>query len=92
VCAEAKNWGGFSSLHSRIGGTFHGPNDHIGAENLHIAFRTLAHLKALLANVKIVNEGIAGDGAYIDEIIDVHTESLNSAITPGNIPPAACGL
>ncbi|GHU83170.1 hypothetical protein FACS189468_8100 [Spirochaetia bacterium] len=28
---------------------------------------------------------MAGDGAYIDEIIDVHTDSLNSALTPGNM-------
>jgi hypothetical protein len=77
--------GGFCSLHTRISGTYHGANDHIGAENLHVAFRTLRHLKELLLKVKIENEGIAGDGAYIDEIIDVHTESVNSAITPGNM-------
>ena len=77
--------GTFFSLHCKIGGTFHGANDHIGADNLHIAFRTLNHLKQLLLQVKIENEGLAGDGAYIDEIIDVHSESLNSAITPGNM-------
>ena len=77
--------GGFCSLHTRISGTYHGANDHIGAENLHVAFRTLRHLKELLLKVKIENEGLAGDGAYIDEILDVHTESLNSALTPGNM-------
>jgi hypothetical protein len=77
--------GGFCSLHTRISGTYHGANDHIGAENLHVAFRTLGRLKELLLKVKIENEGIAGDGAYIDEIIDIHTESLNSALTPGNM-------
>jgi hypothetical protein len=77
--------GGFCSLHTRITGTYHGANDHIDAENLHVAFRTLRHLKELLLKVKIENEGIAGDGAYIDEIQDVHTESLNSALTPGNM-------
>ena len=77
--------GGFFSLHTRIGGTYHGGNDHIGAENLHVAFRALRHLKELLLGVKIGNEGIAGDGVYIDEIIDVHTESLNSVLTPGNM-------
>jgi hypothetical protein len=77
--------GGFCSLHTRITGTYHGANDHIGAENLHVAFRTLRHLKELLLKVKIENEGLAGDGAYIDEIQDVHTESLNSALTPGNM-------
>ena len=77
--------GGFCSLHTRISGTYHGANDHIGAENLHVAFHTLRHLKELLLKVKIENEGLAGDGAYIDEIIDIHTESLNSALTPGNM-------
>jgi hypothetical protein len=77
--------GGFCSLHTGISGTYHGANDHIGAENLRVAFRTLRHLKELLLKVKIENEGLAGDGAYIDEILDVHTESLNSALTPGNM-------
>jgi hypothetical protein len=77
--------GGFCSLHTSIAGTYHGANDHIGAENLHVAFRTLRHLKELLLKVKIENEGIAGDGAYIDEILDVHTESVNSVLTPGNM-------
>jgi hypothetical protein len=77
--------GGFCSLHTGIGGTYHGANDHIGAENLHITFRTLRHLKELLLRVKIENEGMAGDGAYIDEILDVHTESVNSVLTPGNM-------
>jgi hypothetical protein len=77
--------GGFCSLHTRITGTYHGANDSIGAENLHVAFRTLGRLKELLLKVKIENEGIAGDGAYIDEILDVHSESLNSVLTPGNM-------
>jgi hypothetical protein len=77
--------GDFFSIHTRVSGTYHGAHDHIGAENLHIAFRTLGRLKELLLKVEIQNEGIAGDGAYIDEIIDVHTDSLNSALTPGNM-------
>jgi hypothetical protein len=71
--------GGFFSLHTRISGTFH------GAENLNVSFRALRRLKELLLKVRIENEGIAGDGAYIDEIIDVHTEALNSVLTPGNM-------
>ncbi|MDR2552771.1 MAG: hypothetical protein LBD31_06380 [Treponema sp.] len=55
--------GGFCSLHTRISGTYHGANDHIGAENLHIAFRTLGRLKDLLIKVKIENEGIVGESA-----------------------------
>jgi hypothetical protein len=70
---------------NRLSGTYHGANDHIGAENLRVAFRTLARLKELLLKVKIENEGIAGDGAYIDEIQDVHSEALNGVLSPGNI-------
>ena len=77
--------GGFCSLHTSITGTYQGGNDHISAENLHVAFRTLRHLKELLLKVKIENEGVAGDGAYIDEILDIHTESINSVLTPGNM-------
>jgi hypothetical protein len=77
--------GDFYSIHTRIGGTYHGANDHISAEELHLTFRELRHLKDLLGRVKIENEGIAGGGAYIDEISDVHTGSLNSALTPGNM-------
>jgi hypothetical protein len=77
--------GAFCSLHTRISGTYHGANDHIGSENLHVAFRTLRHLKELLLKVKIENEGLAGDGAYSDEIQDVHSEALNSVLTPGNM-------
>jgi hypothetical protein len=76
--------GDFISIHCKIGGTFHGANDHISAGHLHIVFRTLAHLKKLLLQVKIENEGLAGDGAYIDEIVDTHSESLNSTLTPGS--------
>ena len=77
--------GGFCSLHTRISGTYHGGNDHIGADNLHVAFHTLRHLKDLLLKVKIENEGVAGDGAYIDEILDVHSDAVNSTLTPGNM-------
>ncbi|GHT79962.1 hypothetical protein FACS1894130_10210 [Spirochaetia bacterium] len=77
--------GGFFSLHSKISGTYHGVHDHIGAENIHIAFRTLSRLKELLLKIQVENEGIAGDGAYIDEIVDVHTDSLNSVLSPGNM-------
>jgi hypothetical protein len=74
--------GNFFSLHTRVGGTYQGANDRIRAEDLHVAFRSLAHLKKLLIGVEIENQGIAGDGAFIDEITDVHTDSLNSVLTP----------
>jgi hypothetical protein len=77
--------GGFFSLHTRVAGTYSGGHDHIGSENLSVSFRALRHLKELLLKVSVENEGVAGDGAYIDEITDVHTDSLNSALTPGGM-------
>jgi hypothetical protein len=56
-----------------------------GAENLHAAFRSLRYLKELPLKAKIEHEHIAGDGAYSGKIIDVHTESVNGALTPGNM-------
>ena len=67
VCTGAKIRGGFS---------VHGANDHITVDNLHIAFSTLHYLKQLLLQVKIENKGLAGDGVYIDEIIDMHTDNM----------------
>jgi hypothetical protein len=77
--------GGYFSLHTRLGGTYHGERDHIDSSKITISFRELARLKALLAKVQVENEGLAGDGAYIDEIADTHTGSLNGTITPGNM-------
>jgi hypothetical protein len=77
--------GGFFSLHTRISGTYHGAHDPIASETLHVSFRTRGRLKELLLKVQVENEGAAGDSAYIDEIIDVHTDSLNGALTSGGM-------
>ena len=77
--------GGFCSLYTCITGTYHSANDRIGAENLHVAFREMRHLKELLRKVKIETAGIAGDGACIEKIIDVRSGEANAALTPGNM-------
>jgi hypothetical protein len=77
--------GGFFSLHTRLGGTYHGERDRIDPSKISIAFRELARLKELLAKIPVENEGIAGDGTYIDEIADVHSGALNGTVTPGNM-------
>jgi hypothetical protein len=77
--------GGYFSLHTRIGGTYNGERDAIGADKIAVSFRELAQLKELLAKVKVENEGLAGDGAYIDEVADAHSGALNSALTPGGM-------
>jgi hypothetical protein len=77
--------GGYFSLHTRLGGTYNSEHDHIDASKITIAFRELSHLKTLLGKIHVENEGIAGDGAYIDEIDDTHSGTLNSALTPGGM-------
>jgi hypothetical protein len=77
--------GGYFSLHTRLGGTYHSERDRIDPAKITIAFRELSRLKELLAKIEVENEGLAGDGAYIDEAADAHSGTLNSALTPGGM-------
>jgi hypothetical protein len=77
--------GGYFSLHTRLGGTYNSERDRIDPAKITVSFRELAHLKALLAKVEVENEGLAGDGTYIDEVADTHSGTLNSALTPGGM-------
>ena len=74
---------GFFSLHTKLSGMYHRETDRIDSDKITVSFRTLSHLKELLLKIKVENEGIAGDSAYIDEITDVHSGALNGTITPG---------
>lgn len=77
--------GNLFSLHTKIGGTYNHENDRIDAKEITVAFRLLAGFKSLLGKIKVQNEGLAGDGAYIDEIADVHSGTLNHVLTPGKM-------
>jgi hypothetical protein len=48
-------------------------------------FRTLAALRALVDRIVIEVEGLADMQGYIDEFIDVTTESVNEMLTPGGM-------
>jgi hypothetical protein len=76
---------GYFSLHTRIGGTYNGGRDAIGSDKIAVSFRELSALKELLAKVKVENEGLAGDGAFIVEVADARSGALNSTVTPGGI-------
>jgi hypothetical protein len=77
--------GSFFSLHTKLGGTYDKPTDHIDASKISVSFRMLARLRALLDRIEVENEGIAGDGAYIDEVADVHTGAIDSVLTPNRM-------
>jgi hypothetical protein len=76
--------GDYFSLHTRLGGTY-GERDHIDPAKISISFRELLKLKELLLKITVQNMGAAGDGVYIDDIIDIHTSSLNDVITPNGM-------
>jgi hypothetical protein len=77
--------GNYFSLHTKIGGTYNHETDHIDSEKITVTFRVLAGLKELLVKIKVQNEGLAGDGAYIDEIADVHSGAVNNILSPGGM-------
>ncbi|MDR2418029.1 MAG: DUF4469 domain-containing protein [Treponema sp.] len=77
--------GGFFSLHTKLGGTYHTERDRIDPSKISISFRLLTRFKELLTKIEVENEGLAGDGAYIDEIVDAHSAALNSVLTPGGM-------
>ena len=73
------------SLHTRLGGTYTSERDPIDSSNITLSFRELIRPKKLLAKIKVKNEGLAGDGAYIDEVLDTYSGTCNSVLTPGGI-------
>jgi hypothetical protein len=75
----------YFSLHPNVGGTFdkvaegHDTKKH----PVTFRFRPRAPLRALAEHIVVEVEGIADVSGYIDEFIDVSTESVNETLTPG---------
>jgi hypothetical protein len=78
---------GYFSVHPNVGGTFdkvvegHDAHKH----PVTFRFRTLAPLRALAERIVVEVEGLADVQGYIDEFIDVTTESVNETLTPGGM-------
>jgi hypothetical protein len=76
---------GFFSIHPNVGGTF----DKIAESHdekkhpITFRFRTRAPLRALAEHIKVEVEGLADVNGYIDEFVDISTQSVNETLTPG---------
>jgi hypothetical protein len=76
---------GYYSLHPNVGGTFDKVNEGHDAEKHPVTFRfrTRAPLRSLAEHIEIQVEGLADVSGYIDEFIDVTTDAIDEALTPG---------
>jgi hypothetical protein len=75
------------SIHPRVGGTWEHPNEAADREKHPITFRT--HIRAELSRmaqaITLVCDGQAEDTAYIDEVEDVSTGTVNETVTSGGV-------
>jgi hypothetical protein len=78
---------GYYSLHPNVGGTFDRTTEghDEGKHPVTFRFRTRAPLRSLAEHIEIQVEGLADVTGYIDEFIDVTTEAINEALTPGGM-------
>jgi hypothetical protein len=78
---------GYFSIHPNVGGTFNKANEVHDAKKHPVTFRFRARspLRALAERIVVEVEGVADASGYIDEFIDVTTESVNEALTPGGM-------
>ncbi|MDR1073426.1 MAG: DUF4469 domain-containing protein [Treponema sp.] len=76
---------GYFSVHPNVGGTFDKVTEgrDAGKHPVTFRFRTRAPLRALAERVVVDIEGLADSSGYIDEFIDIATESVNEILTPG---------
>jgi hypothetical protein len=78
---------GYFSVHPNVGGTFDKVTEGHDTEKHPVTFRfrTRAPLRALAERIVVEVEGLADVAGYIDEFIDITTESVNDALTPGGM-------
>jgi hypothetical protein len=75
---------GYYSVHPNVGGTFDKVTEGHDSEKHPITFRfrTRAPLRAIASHIVVEVEGLANVQGYIDEFLDVTTESINETLTP----------
>jgi hypothetical protein len=75
------------SVHPRVGGTWEHASEAGDREKHPITFRTRirAELSRMAAAITLVCYGQAEDAAYIDEVQDIQTGTVNESLTPGGV-------
>ncbi|MDR2097337.1 MAG: DUF4469 domain-containing protein [Spirochaetaceae bacterium] len=78
---------GYFSVHPNVGGTFDKAIEGHDAQKHPVTFRfrTLASLRSLAERIVVEVEGLADVQGYIDEFIDITTESVNETLTSGGM-------
>ena len=81
------NFGGFFSMHPRIGGAWQSPTDpwDPAKHPIRFGFRTLKGLRDIIPHIEVLIEGVHDGSGFIGEFTDVTTESVNETLTPGGI-------
>jgi hypothetical protein len=76
---------GYFSVHPNVGGTFDKVTEGHDTDKHPVTFRfrTRAPLRALAEHIVVEIEGLADASGYIDEFIDITTESVNETLTSG---------
>jgi hypothetical protein len=76
---------GYFSIHPNVGETFDKVNEAHDVQKHPVTFhfRARAPLRVLAERIVVEIEGLADVTGYIDEFVDVSTESMNDALTPG---------
>ncbi|MDR2808619.1 MAG: DUF4469 domain-containing protein [Spirochaetaceae bacterium] len=78
---------GYFSIHPNVGGTFDKVTEGHDAKKHPVTFRfhTRSPLRALAKHITIEVEGLADVQGYIDEFVDISTEAVNEALSPGGL-------
>jgi hypothetical protein len=78
---------GYFSVHPNVGGTFDKVTEGHDTEKHPVTFRfrTRTPLRTLAEHIAVEVEGLADVQGYIDECIDITTESVNETLTPGGM-------
>jgi hypothetical protein len=78
---------GCFSIHPNVGGTFDKVTEGRDAKKHPVTFRfrVRAPLRALAEHIVVEVEGIVNAQGYIDEFVDINTEAVNEALTPGGM-------
>jgi hypothetical protein len=77
----------YFSMHPKIGGTFEHPDDGVDKEKnpVDITVRKRPALREILGRVTVELEGVADNGAYIGEVLDVTSGKVDETLTSGGV-------
>jgi hypothetical protein len=75
----------YFSIHPKIGGTFNKASDPVdaGKHKINFSFRASSRLREIASKIAVEIEGMADVTGYIDEVVDIHTASVDETLTPG---------